>query len=98
MEDGRVVEVDGPAVGSGHSGVEVGVGVGQPDGTLVVEVGKRAAGQVFGWQGRVAVSVGGVEPTLAQLVEAGGGDGNSFALGVVGFREGEGRLRWSSLS
>jgi hypothetical protein len=41
-EDIVVGEVGGPAVGGGHGGVEGGMGVGQPGGTLVVEIGEGA--------------------------------------------------------
>ena len=82
------VEVEGEEAFKDGGGVEVGVGVGQPGGALVVEVGQRASSQVFGGQSRVAVGVGGVEPAFAQFVEAGGGLGDGLALGV-GLREGK---------
>jgi hypothetical protein len=39
LQDGVVAEIGGPAVGGGDGGVEVAVGVVEPGGALVVEVG-----------------------------------------------------------
>ena len=48
LEDSGVVEVGGPAVG-GYGGVEVGVGVGQPGGALIVEEETMRSGGVLRW-------------------------------------------------
>ena len=41
LQDFGVAEAGGPAVGRSYGGVQGSVGVGQPGGALVVEVGQR---------------------------------------------------------
>ena len=77
--------VRGPAVGGGHGGVEIAMGVDEPLRALIVEVGQRALAQLRGRHGVFrqdavgiaeddfrldAHEIGRVEPRVAQLVEA----------------------------
>jgi len=71
-------------VGGEDGGVEVGVGVGEPGGALVVEIGERSLREVGG------VEVGRVEPAIAELDEASGSLPYSLALFGCGVREREG--------
>ena len=66
--------MDWPAVGGEDGRVEVGPGVGEPGGALVVEVGEGALREVGG------VDAGRVEPAVAELDEAAGGLPYSLAL------------------
>ena len=67
LEDLGVGEVGGPVVGGEDGGVEGGVGVVEPGGSLVVQVGE---GPLFEFGG---IEAGRVEPAVAQLDEAAGG-------------------------
>lgn len=93
-EDFFVGEVGGPVVGGGDGGVQVAVGVGEPGGAGVVEVGEGALlefGGGRGVHGDEAVGVAGddlglaadelgrVEPRLAQVVEAADRIGDSLS-------------------
>ena len=86
-------EVGGPAVGGEDGFVEGAMGVGEPVGARVVEVGEGAFLEFF------LRGVGRVEPGVAEGDERAGGVGDGFDAGVVGFgglgtrrpREGEGK-------
>ena len=69
----------GPAVGGEDGLVEGAVGVREPGGTLVVEVGEGALFQIFGGD------VGRVEPGVAEADEFAGGFGDGADDGGVGF-------------
>ena len=66
------LEVGGPSVGGKDGFVECAVGVGEPLGTLVVEVGQGAFGKV------ARVDVWRVEPGVAEADEFAGGVGDGF--------------------
>ena len=83
FEDGCVGEIGGPAVGGGYGGVQRDVEVGEPGGTLVVEVGQGALFQ-FRFRG-----VGWVEPTFAEFVQESGGVADGGSLFVGGFGKGK---------
>jgi hypothetical protein len=83
-EDLVVRKVGRPAIGGGDGGVELAVGVVEPGGALVVEIGEGAllqdcGGLIVDWYEAVRVpgrhlrhaldEIGRVEPSLAQLVE-----------------------------
>ena len=72
-------EVGGPAVGGEDGFVEGAVGVGEPGGTLVVEVGEGAFFQVG------CGDVGWVEPRVTETDEFAGGFGDGADGGGFGF-------------
>ena len=78
-EDLVASEVGGPAVGGEDGFVKGAMGVGEPFGALVVEVGESALGQ----PGRI--DVGRVEPVVAEADELTGGVGDGFDAEVFGF-------------
>ena len=67
LKDLVVREVVGPAIGVGDGVVEIGVGVGQPSGSGIVEAGEGS----FGVCGA---------PVFAESVQFAGGVGDGFAL------------------
>ena len=78
-EDFFTGERVGPAVGGEDSAVKGFVGVGEPGGTLIIEVGEGAVFQLGG------IDVGRVEPDVAQADEFAGGVGDSLDESIVGF-------------
>jgi len=64
LQDLGVGEVGGPAVGGEDGGVEGGVGVVEPGGSLVVQVGEGPLVEFGG------IEAGRVEPAVAQLDES----------------------------
>jgi len=84
--------LSGPAVGGEDGGVEVGVGVAEPGGALVVEVGEGALREVGG------VDAGRVEPAVAELDEAAGGPPTLSRCSRVASRTMSGFARaWSTV-
>ena len=81
---GEVGGIFRPAVGGEDGAVEGAVSVGEPGGTLVIEVGEGALLQV-GFGERIALSVFGVEPAIAKADEFSRGVGDSADDGGVGF-------------
>jgi hypothetical protein len=69
----------GPGVGGEDGLVEGAVGVVEPGGALVVEVGEGALFEVFFWR------VGRVEPSVAETDEGAGGFGDGVDAGVLFF-------------
>ena len=102
---GEAIAPIGPAVGGGDGLVQVAMGMVEPGRALVVEIGERAlfqdrGGLVVDGQDAVGIAghdfghalheIGGIEPGLAQVVEAlrGSGDGDRARVGgVVGGRD-----------
>ena len=71
-EDFFLGEVGGPAVGGEDGFVEGLVGVGEPGGSQIIEVGEGAFGKF------VRIDVGRIEPGVAEADEFAGGVGDGF--------------------